>query len=205
MKKLYKILFLITLLTTISCKKNYDCFEKYENKSKHWGKSFIKIKSSETSENGCIYQVQTYISINDSVSINKAKLYLKNRKIYMNCEDLKIDDFLLFDLTLSEKKEYEIKIRFNDKTKIFQCSYENDYLIKKNIKVKKFRIKNIFLYQPDFDENKYFPMDGVFFVTENYGIIGDYLIGDNDWIISPSGNILEDYIDYSDKTFGKLL
>ena len=202
---LFKFILLIQILVFTNCQNNKKCFDDYNFESEYHRNLFIEIDSTKPSSQGCSYYVNMFINLSDSTEIHNAILYLENKQIFIKPENNNFDKFLLFDLTLEEYSKYPIKIKSKKGEYIFNSIFENKILTDIGI-VNQYRIEN--LYSDHFWKTS-FKCDVVFFVSEKYGIIGTYLTDENSEgikiIISPAGNILEEYIDYTKFERGKIL
>jgi len=200
------ILIIITSLFLNSCTNSNSnfCFEEYNTKSSNEKRPFIKIDSTVTNKSGCKYFINAWFPIEDSLNqyfqgFHKGVLFQQNEKIYMKFTKPESERFLLFDMTLPVESKSKIEINYLENTNSFDCILEKKVIIENNIEVFLFRIKNLFYYYHSDKLSSI--LDVRFFVTKEHGIIGDYFtVTETDGVevlIKPSGEILEDYIDYS--------
>lgn len=109
------------------------------------------------------------------------------------------------DFNSQKNSKRIIKIKLGNLIKSYESVVENIVITKENIVVRIFRIKKLHKLH-DFFGGKV--LDVILFATEEHGIIGSYLNdieGKTNWIVSEHGDILKDYIDYSNYKFGALL
>jgi hypothetical protein len=203
------ILIIIAIILVTSCNQHYKCLVSYQADSKanrpahlnsYIEKPYFSIDSTIKSGRGCKYFTRVYIPVPDSSISWESIMIFKGKKVYMKLVDIPSKTFILFDFDLDVGEYSEIRIKFKDGEKRFQTSLLDKITTKEQIEVFIFKIKDLLYLYDDFKFIK--SEDVVFFVTEQNGIIGSYVSGiekDGQKImIAPAGEILSDYIDYSD-------
>jgi len=178
------------------------CIDKYPYKSKFDKRLFIEIDSTILTRTGCSYMISTSFQLADSAIADRGLLHVENDKFYLRFIEPDSKEFVLFDLTESDSASKKIEISFVDGVVSFDCQLQDKVVTDDNLNVWIFRISDLF-------HNENASLDVVIFVTREYGIIGSYLT-DIDYdgmrvLISPAGDILESYIDYSKFEKRKLL
>jgi hypothetical protein len=215
-KKIFFCIFLLAL-NIYSCKNAprdkiqhttcYDCFELADFDttvypiSDHFKKPYIAIIETEVTDSGCIYHARTNICI-DSVAYNNIILYKRKNEIIGKLTDIESKEFKLFDFNYETNKPHNITINYCDSlTQSFQAIIESKIIMKNNETAYIYRIKDFFYWFHngyDFTTSA----DVILFITKKQGIIGSYIEGNDldgsTCMIGPAGNILSDYIDYTE-------
>lgn len=191
-------LFLISLIWT-SCSNSNKCFNEYPIKSEFYKPTYISVDSSMVEEKGCIYFVSTQIPLADSSFSFYGRMSFINNKFCLQLITPKSNDFVLFDMGLKDSQVKKIEITYQDQKKSFDCIYEKKIITKEQIEVRVFKVIDLYYYHHSMEFSC--SLDVVFFVTRDFGIIGSYLtdidLDGSEVMISPAGEILKDYIDYS--------
>jgi hypothetical protein len=162
---------------------------------------FVEVDSVRINDDGCMYEVFTFIPLNDSTISHKGLMTLDRDIIYLQMTDIETGKFPFIKLSGYLGKEEEIKINYRDGTVRKKYTLENIVTTNDKTEVLVFRFHEFFYV---FFDNNTIPddkLDVVFFATKEHGLIGSYISGyeDNEKImISPAGEILADYIDYTE-------
>ncbi len=196
----------ILLITSLSCsyKKPMTCLTEYDDKINYSGSFDLTIDSLSESKLGCQYFVSTAIELRESF-IGKALMYQQSDKIYLRGIDpVQTEDFVLFDFNLRPQQVQEVKIFHNGLHSTFNYSLEKKITINDGPEVYIFRTLELRSYEG-------MSLDVMFFITKEHGVIGSFTTTEErteegeEIMISPRGNILKDYIDYSNFALRELL
>ncbi len=182
-----------------------DCFQSIVPKETYfYRKPYISIDSTIKTITGCKYIATTQIFL-DSVAAWQINLRKCGNKIYIKTILPESKEFVFFDFEIPLNKKRSIQIHYQDSLlQTFESVLESKLQLKDNSTVYLFRVYDFYYYEHNVGEFSS-PFDVMFFITEENGIIGSYLTDDTKLIVSPAGNILTEYIDYSDYTNCKLL
>ena len=209
MKNTFRIYPLILIaIFTINCNRQNSCFESYQvetktNRPSHLStfshRLYINIDSTLDSKNGCQYIASSFIPLGNSTISYKSLIFYSNEKIFMRLIDKKTNTFVLFDFKSKINKPHEINIEYRNQVFKYNCTLQEKVFTKEYIEVFVFKIEDLFNFYEDGEFIK--SEDVMFFATIEYGIVGSYISGiekDGQKImIAPAGEILSDYIDYS--------
>ena len=194
---------LLTLVLFVSCKDSNQKLENYNQSYENNKKTFFAIES-ENPKN--VYITENMEFNFDSIYFTKFSYYARNDKFFAKSLKPETDYFMIFDLNAELNKSKKIVIKSGRKLKFFDCIFEKKIETKEKLKVGVFRIKK-WAKLPDFFGGS--EMDIIVFLNSKYGVIGSYyeLIEKNNEkvMIAPAGEILKNYIDYSQIREGKLL
>jgi len=203
---LYLLLFLI--ISTFACNDTDKCFKPYvkeinqsHNPYYEWGYNlYFRIDSILHKEGKCEYVTETFIALNENTISYKAALYIESNQIIARLKDLKSEPFTLFDFQAQKGSIYQIEIEVDSKRFYRECFVEDIITTGEGVKVFVYKIEELFCFFVDGKVKK--KENVIFFVTKENGVIGSYISSiENDGqkiIISPAGDILARYIDYSD-------
>jgi len=191
------------------CKVSHTCLEQWPNEVKYdrW-KPFISIDSISKSEEGCEYYVSTNMSTTGTSLVWNALMYQSDNVYYFRWLEPKSNEFILFDLNAELNRPYKASIQYSDSLfKTLDCELERIILFHNEVEVYVFHIKDIYNYYHG--DEFLSSLDVMFFVTAKHGVIGSYFTTTNldgtEVLISPAGEILQDYIDYSNMKIEKIL
>ena len=198
-----KYINLLILVLFVSCGDSNQKLEKYNQCYENNRKPFFAIDSEKPKN---VYTTENMEFYFDSIYITKFSFYARNDKFFAKSLKPESDYFILFDLNAELNKNEKIIIKSGKKIKFFDCIFEKKIETKEKLKVGVFRIKK-WAKLPDFFGG--LEMDIIVFLNIKYGVIGSYyeLIEKNNEkvMIAPTGEILKNYIDYSQIREGKLL
>ncbi|MBT3301318.1 MAG: hypothetical protein HOD63_14365 [Bacteroidetes bacterium] len=175
----------------ICCKRNCKEFEIVINPNSE-RPPLIKITGKDSSK--CVYQAYVYIMLKDCTIDSRGELFLKNDAFYLNVKDPSINNLRYFDFKKSLNEDYTIPITILDKKYSIKASVEEIVNWKEGIEVYVFRFQETYYYLDR-------PLDVILLCSKENGILGSYLTtyeNENKILIAPGGEILKDYIDYSD-------
>jgi hypothetical protein len=185
-------------LILVCCKESHTCLTKYDKQSEFTKRLFIEIDTTLEPNEDCKYNAVTSIPLADSSYSDNSLFYLEDDKFYMRLKNPTSEDFIIFDMGLPMPQAYKIEIHYQDTVMRFDGRFEKKLITHDNLEVRVFRIKNLFCYYPD---DFCSPLDVVFFVTKDHGVIGSYLSGfennGQEILIAPAGDIFKEYLDYS--------
>lgn len=189
------------------CREKNSCFTNLTFSSKTYSNPFFSIDTVIDSKNGCEYITTTPFILKEKHFCDSAKLYLKDDRIYMQLLKPKSNEFVLFNFQLDKGIKDTIRIVYEDPKKLYinnlaEYTYFLKDIVKKEPKspVYLFQVQNFDSWRHDYN-SPIRQFDVVFFVSKEEGFIGSYLIDGTDnekHYIEPRGNIMKDYIDYSD-------
>ena len=182
------------------------CSEKNEC-LKSWPRGYEKTPAlyKDSIFNDCSFIVKGDFKISDSIESIKQRARISDKKFYIQPLDIDADEFIFLDFDNQKNSTRTIKIKCANITKSYESVLEDIVIIKENIKVRIFRIKKLAKLSNFFGGAE---LDVVLFATEEHGVIGSYVndkTGDKNLILGERGDILRDYIDYSNFEFGELL
>jgi hypothetical protein len=165
-------------------------------------KPYIDIYKTIKTDSGCIYSAITNIFL-DTVPFHEVMIYKKGSKIMTRITEIKSQAFTLFDFKLKINERFEIEINYNDSLKQkYIATLEDKIKVERNEDVYVYRIHDFYFWWHDSNDFTS-SMDVVLFITNQNGIIGSYIeakeIDGSIVMIAPSGNLLNDKIDYSFK------
>jgi len=207
-KKNIKYFLLLLIIGLFACNDTEKCFKPYvkefnqfHNPYYDWGFNlYFRIDSILHIEGRCEYYTETFIALDENTISYEAALYIESNQIIARLLDLESEPFTLFDFQAPRGKINQIEIEVDSKRFYRECSLEDSITIKDGVMVFVFKIKEFFYFFADEEIKK--KEDVYFFVTKENGIIGSYISSiENDGqeiFISPAGDILARYIDYSD-------
>jgi hypothetical protein len=143
-----------------------------------------------------LYYTNAGIILSDTFS-TKQSICLRKNKFIAKLISPKSEDFVLFDLDSKINENQNIEINYLNSKKNFYCILQNKIITKEKLEVYIFRIKDWGRYP----ESGSLVLDLIVLVTKKYGVIGSYYTN-NDLeaekiMISPAGDLLREYIDYS--------
>lgn len=140
------------------------------------------------------------------MDISKFSFYVRDNKFFAKLVKPESNEFILFDLNSKLNETNKIEFKNDEMIKSFDCILEKKIITKENLEVGVFRIKK-WIKLPDFFDG--LELDIIAFVTQKYGVIGSYVLDidkmGNPLMISPKGDILKNYIDYSKISEAELL
>ena len=210
MRRAIYYLFILTLISSChndndnrknnAINKN-DCLQSVNHdNSEYFRQPYIKIDSTISTDTGCIYIASTYIFL-DSIYTRQILLRKNDRQLLAKTIQPESKEFVLFNFNQPINKRKKIAIQYQDSLiQNFECGLENKICMKNSDTAFVFKIEDFYYYYHDGIEFTS-SLDVVFFITEQNGIIGSYLTDDTndstEIFISPGGNILKDYVDYS--------
>ncbi len=143
-----------------------------------------------------LYYTNTGIILSDTFS-TKQSICLRKNKFIAKLINPKSEDFVLFDLDSKINENQNIEINYLNSKKNLNCILQDKIITKEKLEVYIFRIKDWGRYP----ESGSLVLDLIVLVTKKYGVIGSYYTN-NDLeaekiMISPAGDLLREYIDYS--------
>jgi hypothetical protein len=193
MKKYFLLLLIIALFT--SCRESNIRIEKYPKNTEYNGEPIFSIDSTMSNN---IYLTKKMFFSDNRMDASIFSFYVRDNKFYAKTIEPESNVFILFDLKSRLNKTNKIDFKNAKMMKSFDCILEKRITTKENLEIGVFRIKK-WVKLSDFFGGK--ELDVIVFVTQKYGVIGSYTtdinrIG-NPSMISPKGDILKDYIDYS--------
>lgn len=151
------------------------------------------INMISNSSNGCSCQINMYVMFDDYTIDSKGKIFYKDNAFYIDIETPMVNNLRYFDFEKSINEEYIIDFSINNKKYFIKASIEQKVIWKDGIEVYVFRFKDTYYYY-----NK--SLDTIILCSKENGIIGSYLTTKEEGkslLIAPGGEILREYIDYS--------
>jgi len=203
------VLIILMILPLLKCNITGRCTQEYSanlvNKkfppyNLYRNSLYVSVDSINNNNFGCAYNVFTFLPLNDSTISHKGILTIDKKCIYLQMTDIKTDKFPLIKFSSSIGEDTEIKIKYGNETITKINTLENIITTKNGIKVYVFKFHKLFYLFVD-NNRLADKLDVVLFATEAHGLIGSYLTGierDKKIMIAPAGEILADYIDYSE-------
>jgi len=158
-------------------------------------------------ESTCSYKVNFTFSPRSNSAIGaKGEMTIRGNSVWFQLYDPPTMEFKFFDFDLDSNQFINSEIRYQsgspletEKT-IIKVLLENAIQVTDDL-IYVFRAKEAFYYED-------LPLDVVYFVSKNRGVIGTYLStfyeGKENYFY-PRGDVLYDYVDYSVKERRKLL
>jgi len=203
MKHLVTIISFISLLCGLflGCDNTNNCFEKYPREIQSRFSTLINVDSVIQSKYGCFYIVNLFLFFPDESMATQGILTLEKDKFKLKLTRPESNEFILFDMGMPQFSSRKIEIEHDNTTDVFLCIYENKIITRENLEVRIFRIKDCACFDSHW-------LDEIFFMTREYGIIGSYFTDSRYFekiMISPAGDILRDYIDYSGVKLKRIL
>ncbi len=199
----------ILVLWTMSCKmKTNSCLEDYAIFDESIKNPMLSI-TEKNSSGTCIYSVIGFFCFEGQELNRIGTMSINSERFYLRFTDPLTSEFLIFNLNSEVGDEYQSKIEFLSsnfpiKATDLKVKLENKVMWKMK-PVYIFRIYNSICYEGEM-------FDQVFLVMKQKGIIGSYIskihgtdCKEDEFFCCVGGNILEDVINYSNKSLGKLL
>jgi len=197
-----KILFYILIFSSLlSCNEQRRCKIEYSEFKDRKDIPFISVISETISK--IEYVVEFEVRHPDTSYSDKAIMYLQDDKFIFKTLNPLSNEFTLFDLNQKINSSRNIELSYKpevfSKKQNFSVILENKLKNDDDLEVYVYRLKEFFYYNP---VDEIIKLDVVVFITKEKGVIGSYISSiteDPEIIIYPSGDILEERIDYSNK------
>lgn len=188
-------LILLILVSFTSCRDSNICLEKYPQNNEFNGNPFFSIDSTLSNN---VYLTKNIHFSGNQRDISSFSFYVRDNKFFAKLVKPESNEFILFDLNSKLNETNTIEFKNDEMMKSFDCILEKRIITKEKLEVGVFRIKK-WVKLPDIFGG--LELDIIAFVTQKYGVIGSYATDidkmGNPLMISPKGDILKDYIDYS--------
>lgn len=186
---------LIFLVACLSCSpEKKDCVISVDsNISQSRKHTFVIQKALKN----CKFQVRVNFWTDNSHIVSKATMYQENQALFFKISKPKSEFFKLFDFKLNKGEVYKAKIPLTKgEIENVDVLLQNKYEYNSNEIVYQFIVFNGYDY---FGEK----LHQVIFISSKRGFIGNYFQDPNEenYIITPVGDILRDVIDYSNSEF----
>ena len=191
--KLVNTLFCVLLLFACMSDEKSECFIDYPKEFKTRDSPIIHITGIDSvDKEHCIYSIDLNIWFEGYQLSSRGRLYSNSEAFYLMSVDPTTEYVKYFDFSKPVGSIYNILLPVNNQDYLINASIEKVVNIDKD-KVHVFRFKNTFYYEDE-------AYDTIILASITKGILGSYFSSyyDNEeYMLSPSGDILEEHIDYS--------
>ena len=192
--KLMITLFCVLLLSACISNENGECLIDYPKDFKTRDSPIIHITGVDSVDRDhCIYSIDLNIWFKESYISSRGKLYSDSEAFYLMSINPATEYVKYFDFSKSVGDHYDISLKVNNQKHLINASVEKIVDTENKSLVHVFRFKNTFYYE-------YKAYDTVILASITEGILGSYFssyYNNEEYMLSPAGDILEDYIDYS--------